>query len=128
METDQTMGRVLAVTKALADQNRIRALAALRQGELCVCQIIDLLELAPSTVSKHMAVLRQAGLVRARKDGRWNYYRLTGAQAPEFVRRAGSWVLEAAADSEVLRVDQARLEEIQSCHDRDRCGAGPVQP
>jgi DNA-binding transcriptional ArsR family regulator len=65
------------VTKALSDSNRVRALMTLRNGELCVCQIIELLELAPSTVSKHMSILKQAGLVDSRKDSRWVYYRLT---------------------------------------------------
>jgi ArsR family transcriptional regulator, arsenate/arsenite/antimonite-responsive transcriptional repressor len=45
---------------------------------LCLSQIIELLGLAPSTVSKHMAILHQAGLAETRKDGRWIYYRLAG--------------------------------------------------
>jgi DNA-binding transcriptional ArsR family regulator len=66
----------IVVTKALSDPNRVRAFMALRNGELCVCQIIELLALAPSTVSKHMSILKQAGLVDSRKDSRWVYYRL----------------------------------------------------
>lgn len=65
------------ILKALADENRLRALCALRDGELCVCQIIALLGLAPSTVSKHLAILRSARLVDSRKEGRWIYYRLS---------------------------------------------------
>ena len=64
----------LNVTKALAEENRLRILLALGVEELCVCQIIELLELAPSTVSKHMSVLKQARMVDSRKDGRWTYY------------------------------------------------------
>ena len=64
------------ITKALADENRVRILAALKNRELCVCQIIDLLQLAPSTVSKHLSILRQARLLAVRKTGRWAYYRL----------------------------------------------------
>ncbi len=66
----------ITITKALSDPHRVRALLALRKGELCVCQIIDLFGLAPSTVSKHMSILKQAGLVNSRKDSRWVYYRL----------------------------------------------------
>ena len=59
------------ITKALADENRIRILLALHQkGELCVCHLIDLLELAPSTVSKHLFLLKNTRLIVARKDGR----------------------------------------------------------
>ncbi|HSW02527.1 MAG TPA: metalloregulator ArsR/SmtB family transcription factor [Sedimentisphaerales bacterium] len=67
------MRDVLDLTKAMADGNRLRVLMALTGGELCVCQIVELLQLAPSTVSKHMSILRQAGLVEGRKDGRWMY-------------------------------------------------------
>ena len=76
------MREVIAVTKALADRSRMRALLALRQQELCVCQLIELLDLAPSTVSKHMSVLHQARLVESRKEGRWVHYRLAGEDAP----------------------------------------------
>lgn len=71
------MRDTLDVLKALADENRLRALFALRGGELCACQLIALLELAPSTVSKHLSVLRSARLVDSRKDGRWMHYRLS---------------------------------------------------
>jgi len=69
------MREFMDVTKALADGNRVRALMSLKDRELCVCQIIELLGLAPSTVSKHMAILRQARLVDGRKEGRWIHYR-----------------------------------------------------
>jgi len=67
----------LDVLKALGDETRLRALCALRGGELCVCQLIALLELAPSTVSKHLSILRASRLVESRKEGRWMYYRLS---------------------------------------------------
>ena len=68
----------MAIAKALADENRVRLLLALQKQELCVCQLIELIGLAPSTVSKHMSILRQARLVEARKEGRWVYYRPAG--------------------------------------------------
>lgn len=67
----------LSMAAALSDPNRLRALMALERGELCVCRIVELLGLAPSTVSKHMALLKQAGLAKSRKQGRWIYFRLT---------------------------------------------------
>ena len=73
----------MAITRALSDQNRVRTLMALRDLELCVCQIIELLELAPSTVSKHMSILANARLVEGRQDGRWRYYRASRARAPD---------------------------------------------
>lgn len=59
----------MSVIKALADENRARILLALGGRELCVCQIVELLGLAPSTVSKHMSILKQARLVDGRKQG-----------------------------------------------------------
>lgn len=85
------------ITRALADENRVRAVMALNGGELCVCQVIALLGLAPSTVSKHMQILRQARLVESRKDGRWIYYRLAGEDAPEAAQAAVEWVRSHAA-------------------------------
>jgi ArsR family transcriptional regulator, arsenate/arsenite/antimonite-responsive transcriptional repressor len=82
------MREFMAVAKAMADENRVRALMLLRGGELCLCQIIEILGLAPSTVSKHMAVLHQARLVETRKEGRWIYYRRAGAGASPAVRAA----------------------------------------
>ena len=87
------MREFMAAAKALADENRVRVLLFLRDGkELCLCQIVEMLGLAPSTVSKHMAVLYQAGLVESRKEGRWIYYRLpaSGASPSAAARSTGS--------------------------------------
>lgn len=62
--------------KALAHPTRLRILALLRDGELCVCQINAVIGLAGSTLSEHLAELRRAGLLAERKDGRWVYYAL----------------------------------------------------
>lgn len=115
------MDNFLSITKALSDERRVRALAALRQGELCVCQIIDLLGLAPSTVSKHMSILRQARLVKARKQGRWNYYRLHQEGAPDQVREAVAWVLKSISGTPVIKEDDLKLKEIQRKHQEERC-------
>ena len=82
------MREFMNITKALADENRVRALLALRHGELCVCRITELFGLAVSTVSKHLSILYQAGLVESRKEGRWMYYRLPGKSAPPAARKA----------------------------------------
>jgi ArsR family transcriptional regulator len=106
------MREVLDLTKALADGNRLRILMALAGGELCVCQIVELLQLAPSTVSKHMAILRQARLVDDRKQGRWVYYRLPGRGAPSAAKEALAWVRHSLAESPQTLRDGKRLREI----------------
>jgi ArsR family transcriptional regulator, arsenate/arsenite/antimonite-responsive transcriptional repressor len=106
---------LLAITKALSDETRVRVLAALREGELCLCHVVGLLELAPSTVSKHLDVLCQARLVERRKDGRWAYFRLAGREAPAAVRQVLRWVIEALAEDATVARDAKRLEGLRGC-------------
>jgi DNA-binding transcriptional ArsR family regulator len=109
----------MTITKALSDENRVRTLMALRNGELCVCQIIDFLELAPSTVSRHMSILKQAGLVKGRKQGRWMYYRLPGPQASALARAALDWLEKSLAKSPAIRKDDKKILKIRREHDRE---------
>mgnify|MGYP000285990328 FL=1 len=102
----------LNITKALADESRVRVLMFLRGGELCVCQIIEMLGLAPSTVSKHMAILVQAGLVERRKNGKWHYYRLSGERASVLVQDALKWTQAALVESPVVSEDAKRLKAV----------------
>ncbi|MGD1001390.1 MAG: metalloregulator ArsR/SmtB family transcription factor [Candidatus Brocadiia bacterium] len=115
------MKEFMAVTKALADDNRTRALMCLRDGELCVCQIIELLQLAPSTVSKHLNILHRAGLLESRKEGRWIYYRLAGPDAPEAAREALRWVRQSLAKDPQIARDAARLKAIRKMDVRQLC-------
>ncbi|HTL57765.1 MAG TPA: metalloregulator ArsR/SmtB family transcription factor [Candidatus Limnocylindrales bacterium] len=106
------MKEFLNMTKALADENRLRMLMALREGEVCVCQIAEWTGLALSTVSKHLSVLYQAGLVNARKDGRWMYYSLPGKGAPTPAREAVAWVRRSLEGHERIAEDAARLKKV----------------
>lgn len=110
----------LAITKALSDPNRLRILVALRGRELCVCQVTELLALAPSTISKHLAVLQQAGLIQSRKDERWVFYRLPDA-CPVVVSEALDWVHKALRQSEPIRVDAERLKQVLRENPSDLC-------
>jgi ArsR family transcriptional regulator len=67
--------------QAIVDPTRVRIIAALRRGELCVCELADAFEISQSTLSGHLQVLRQTGFVVTRKDGRWIYYSLTDRKA-----------------------------------------------
>ncbi len=106
------MESVLSIARALSDENRVRALLALGDQEVCVCQIIELLKLAPSTVSKHMSILKQAKLVTGKKRGRWMYYSLPGKAAPPIVRQALAWVRQGSADDEGVQKDATRMKKI----------------
>ena len=101
------------ITKALSDTNRVRALLALQNGELCVCRIIELLGIAPSTVSKHMSVLKQAGLVESRKSERWIYYRITDKKARSVIQNTAlDWVVKSLCNSPVCIEDGKRMVKI----------------
>ena len=106
------MREFMNITRALADESSVRTLLALRKGELCVCQITELFGLAPSTISKHLSILFQAGLVESRKEGRWIYYRLPGKTAPVVVREALDWVEKALADKPLVLGDRKQLKKI----------------
>ena len=67
----------ILITKALSDETRIRIMKLLEDGELCVCQLMEVLGMGQSTVSKHLGILKMAGMIEARKEGTWSYYRLT---------------------------------------------------
>jgi len=73
--------------KALGDPVRLRLFALLgHHEELCVCHLVDALKLPQSTISRHLSVLRHAGLLQARRDGKWVYYRLHGELAQELLQ------------------------------------------
>ncbi|MGO8677348.1 MAG: ArsR/SmtB family transcription factor [Limisphaerales bacterium] len=109
------------ITKALADSTRIRVLLALRPGELCACQITELFGLAPSTMSKHLYLLRQAGLVESRKEGRWIYYKLPGKEAHSAVREALRWVCNSLSEDPRVQEDARTLKAILKLDPAEIC-------
>jgi DNA-binding transcriptional ArsR family regulator len=106
------MREFMKITKALSDSNRVRILLALQQGELCVCQITELFDFAPSTVSKHLSVLRNADLILSRKTERWVYYRLPEKSASTPVREAQEWVRKSLATADEALADAKKLKKI----------------
>ena len=106
------MRELIRITKALADPNRVRVVLALRRRELCVCQISELFQLAPSTISKHLSILNHAGLIESRKTERWVYYRLPDKSAPIAVREALEWVHKSLARTDEAAIDAKKLKRI----------------
>ena len=62
--------------KALADQNRLTLLSCLKSGEVCVCELVDVLNISQPAVSQHLRKLKEAGIIAERKVGTWKHYRL----------------------------------------------------
>ena len=111
----------LRVTKALADAQRIRILMLLEPGELCVCQIVEVLGLAPSTVSKHLSVLAGADLVRMRKHGRWAHYRLPKRTQHDPGRPALAWIRSTLKEDEQIQADRKKLKFVMTCDPEELC-------
>jgi ArsR family transcriptional regulator len=80
----QTLDRVARVFHALSDPTRLRILSLLERGERCVCELTDALDAAQSRLSFHLKMLKEAGLVIDRKEGRWVYYRLDPEALEEY--------------------------------------------
>lgn len=115
------MRDLLTITKALADENRLRAIGLLRGRELCLCQIIEVLGLAPSTVSKHMSILHRARLVESRKEGRWAYFRLGDDDAPSEALQALELVLTSLKRDKQSKADQQQLKAVLKMEPEELC-------
>ncbi len=92
------------VFKALADEKRLRILELLQSGEKCACVLIDLLEIPQSSLSYHMKILTESGIVEGRVEGKWTHYRISpfGAQ------------IAVALLMQITSVDEECL--CQGCH------------
>lgn len=99
---------VSALFKALGDETRLRIVALLSHGELCVCHVEAALGLSQPKASRHLGVLRNAGVVETRREGSWVYYRL--AEQPD-ARRDGQLrlIVSNFAKSQSLKRDLTRL-------------------
>ena len=102
------------VCKALADVTRLRILGLLLSGEVCVCDIHETLKIPQPRASRHLAYLRRAGLVDARRDGLWMHYHLTDMADP-ILRTIRDAIAHALTHLEPVRRDADRLEKTTGC-------------
>lgn len=115
------MKKIAHKFKALSDETRLRILALLSNGEMCVCDLMAILDLPQSTVSRHLAYLRNAGWVADRRQGVWMYYRLFDDNEPfandlrELLKRHLAHLPQAARDREALA-------KFRVCKTSGNCG------
>jgi ArsR family transcriptional regulator len=102
--------RIDRMFSAFADETRLRILHLLTRGELCVCDIHDTLRLPQSKVSRHLAYLRESGLVRVRKNGLWKHYSLSPA-AGKFHRSLIRCLKGCFDEVDILKHDLAALKQ-----------------
>lgn len=103
---------VTRLFRALADDTRLRIVALLSHGELCVCHLQEALELPQPNVSRQLGILRAAGLVEDRREGSWVYYRLLRQENPDCERQVRGLVQSFSKD-DVIRRDVGRL--LKTC-------------
>ena len=104
----------LEVFKACADETRLRLLVLLAERELCVCELVEVLEMPQGKISRHLAVLRRAGLVSDRRFGTWIYYSLRRPDT-SLARRVRAHLKGEARQVEPPATDLARLRDLACC-------------
>lgn len=107
---------------AFSDPTRLRILHLLRDGELCVGDLVTILDLPQSTISRHLAYLRRSALVETRKNGLWMYYSLAPAKS-EFHRKLLDCLTACFADVPDLKGDARRAAKL-----RNSGGCCPTEP
>ena len=119
--------------RAFSDPIRLRILHLVAEDELCVCDLVEILKLPQPTVSRHLSYLRRAGLVGAREERSWNFYRLTPPKT-RFHRKLLDCLGSCVTDVPALRVDSHDLPTIMGNYDdgvgfdRDECGCAYREP
>ena len=118
------MEDIIKVLKALCDETRLRMLMLIEQKELCVCEVMRILDMHQSRVSRHLNILRDAGLARARRQGTWMFYSAAANESSEHHARVAEALRKWMKDKDIVRRDIARLEKCIA--DRGTDGHCPI--
>ncbi len=94
--------------QGFADRTRLRLLNLMADQEVCVCYFVEILSVSQPTISRHLAYLRRAGLVAARREGKWMHYRIVVPENP-FARQLLSGTLRWLAEDKDMQRDRSRL-------------------
>ena len=103
------MKKFVNIFKALADETRLRVLKLLQQRELCVCELMQVLGMSQPRISRHLSVLKNAGLVNERRQGRWVHYSLKKEWIEKEIKLLFKAMLALGNDDAVIKADQERL-------------------
>ncbi|HVP63579.1 MAG TPA: metalloregulator ArsR/SmtB family transcription factor [candidate division Zixibacteria bacterium] len=108
MVDQSTTAKMERVFQGLADRTRLRLLNLMRESEVCVCYFVEVLDLPQPTISRHLAYLRRAGLVSARREGKWMHYRIAFPEC-ECTRKLLNVTLRCLAEDKGMQRDLQRL-------------------
>lgn len=107
------MPTLTTIAHALSDPNRIRLLVACLDQERCVCQLVELIDLSNASISKHLATLKNAGLLESRREGRWVHYQ-TPSTPDAIITDAFAFIRTHALSDHQIQADQIKLREIDA--------------
>jgi len=116
------------VMKSVSDPTRVRILKILEGGEMCVCQVIAILEFNQSTISKHLFLLKTAQLVKERKEGKWVYYSLDGSNGSPYARKMLLALRGWLNDDAVIGKDRKREAVAREVGPVEICERGMTLP
>ncbi len=126
MIATQPKNSVNLIFRALSDRTRLRILSILQDGESCVGDLVEILRVPQPKVSRHLAYLRKAGLVTAREEGLWNFYRLAPAVTP-FHKKMLECLGACYGDVPEIARDREKSKTLKNsggcCPDKGACGA-----
>ena len=100
------------IFKALSDSNRLRIVKMLRERELCMCEVREMLGLSNSTVSRHLSILRDAGILLDSKDGKWVNFRLNTKAENPFTRSLLTLIRNSFDDDVTIREDAKKVKGV----------------
>lgn len=104
--------KTVKIFRALGDPNRIRIMKMLEVRELCVCEVKEVLALSNSTVSKHLSLLHDAGLIKQTREGKWVNYAINSKSEDELVRSVVSLLKSSLTEDESVRSDSETLKNV----------------
>lgn len=116
------------VMKSVADPTRVRIMKLLEGGEMCVCQVIAVMEFNQSTISKHLFLLKAAGLVRERREGKWVHYSLDGSGGSPYARKMLKVLKNWLNDDPVVERDRKREAIARDVGPMEICERGMTLP
>lgn len=105
------MKKTAQIFKALSDETRLRVMKLLQERELCVCELIQVLQMSQPRISRHLSVLKNAGLVDDRREGKWVYYSLAKEAVKEDVKVLFNMLSCIANDSHTVNADKEKLKK-----------------
>lgn len=106
------MKNLLQIFKALSDETRLRILKLLEDRELCICKIMEILEMKQSRISRHMGILKNAGLVTDRRDGKWVHYSLNPKPEDLTKKEIFSLLERCLEEDEMIAQDKEKLNQL----------------